>query len=393
MPPRKGWKQKKAAAEAAAEVAQETAQQPENHGPAHGAVGAEGVREALKARPRDDQGRVVLEELVETSVVAMFFLQKLGKATSTQIGEKINEIGAWVDEHLLLQAIEALQARGLISYATGRLKKGEFSRMWKLRSVVWSRPPEVAHITDLLPTLVATEEAQKIITEFNTGEREGDGVEKAKRKLGYADYVDLRVDFLTLDEMIGSQPLSPYLEKTYKKSPHNGVTEADLRFNRTPDGALQINSDAVSGWVRTGLRAHNFSEAAASYIGCSAAKIVPNCDLVQIVLPVIDSRTGAGAGLNKYECLPPGQKFSLHFRLPTRGVLKPMDFVRFLAKYGPRPMRGLSPARGNRFGKVAVVGHEVIGDFKDDRAILTSVMAGLPEEAREHYEKLLAEIG
>ncbi len=132
----------------------------------------------IKSRA-DAEGNLGIEDLVEASVLAMFFIQKLGKASQFQLAEKITASGGRLNDDLLLQAIEALQARGLVSYATGTdAKTQERVRMWKPRQSIWASPPEVAHITELMPALVATKECQALIDLFNAGEEKGEGQEK-----------------------------------------------------------------------------------------------------------------------------------------------------------------------------------------------------------------------
>lgn len=329
-----------------------------------------------------------LEGLVETSVVALFFFQKLGKATLDQVFESMQNIGADVSRPLLEQAVDALQARGILSYARGKTESGESTKMWKTRKLIWSNPPEIAHCSDLLPNLVSTKEAQELISTLNADEREGAGESKSKRDLGYTKYYRVRVDFITLDQFLGSQPTSPWLEKTVKNSPYNGV-EADLRFNRDPvTGEILIPSDVISGWLRTGLRFKGFSDSVIQYIGIDSARIKPKTPLKQMVYPVIDR--GRGAGLNTYECLSPGEKLSISFLVPERGFMGPEDFKRFLMFYAPVPMRGLSPARGKKCGKMAVVGFELFGYANDDEAMLKAVSSGLPEEAKAFYQAELS---
>lgn len=344
--------------------------------------------EALKKKLNAD-GNLELTELVEVSILSMYFIQRLGKATTGEVQEKMKAQHAIVDVHLLQQGIEALQARGLVSHASGRQGKiGERVVMWKAKNTIWAAPPEVAHIVDLLPNLVSTEEAQALIAQLNGQEEEGDGESKSTRKLGYDEYIDCRAEFITIDEFLGSQPSSPHLDALCKNSKYNGVT-ATLRFWRDPrDGALVLPSDCVRGWLRTGLRTEGFGDAAASYLGVSEVKIYPKKPLSQVALPVIDPRTGAGKGLTTYEVLQPGERFFAQFRIPTRGFMDAATFEMWLAGYGPAPVRGLSPARGGRFGKVALLSFEELGSCSDASVLLSSVSSGVPDEAKAYYAKL-----
>ena len=339
-------------------------------------------------RSRVKNGKLEIGDLVQATVLSMYFVQKLGQATLAQILAKIDEAAGSLNEHLLQQALEALRARGLASYASGRTEDGSSVKMWKPRRSIWAAPPEVAHITELLPTLVATPEAQDLIASFNEDESEGRGDKKEKRKLGYDDYFDCAATFETIDEMLGSQPASPWLDDICRRSKYNGV-KADLRFWRDhDDGALVIGCDAMRGWLRTGLRTLGLGESAAAYIGVGPVKIYPKKPLKQTALPVIDQRTGRGTGVPTYETLQPGERFTVHFRLPSRGLMTPEEFELWLAGYGPNPIRGLSPARGGRFGKVALVAFEVLGVMSSATTLLEGVSGMIPEHLRERYKDL-----
>lgn len=349
----------------------------------------------VAATPAEGAPKMEIAELVEASVLAMFFCQKLGQASAEDVREKIVAGGGEINEHLLSQALEALRARGLLSYARGRKAGGESIKMYRPRQVIWASPPEVAHLVDLLPRLVATPEAQQLIAKLNAAEEDGDGEEKARRKLGYDEYQDIVAEFLTIDQMLGSQPGSPYLDRLVKRSERLLKTSApddcDLRFWRDTDGALLIGADAVRGWLRTGLRTQGFADAAASYIGVSPARIFPKQPLTQTALPVVDARSG-GKGLVSYETLEPGERFTLRFRIPVRGFMSPAKFRAWLTGYGPLPVRGLSPARGARFGKVALVGFNVLGETRSAKSFIGAVFDDLPEEAKRFAATVMADL-
>lgn len=336
-----------------------------------------------------------ITELVELSVLAAFVIQKLGKASNPNIEAKIAEMGGTVNEHLLAQATEALQRRGILSYASGRRPSGERERQWVMRRTDFAPALEMAHITDLLPRLVATAEAKALIAELNGAEAEAapDETKKATRPLGYDEYVTCVAKFLTINQLLGSQPSSPYLEALVKASKHRDV-QADMRFWRdAASGDLALCSDALRGWLRTGLRTIGLSEAAASYVAVSDAVIVPQKKLTQAAFPIIDQRTNAGAGIATYECLAPHETFEVTFQLPTRGVMTPKQFKSWLARYAPNPIRGLSPARGARFGKAVLVGFRDLGPLYRGDAALRHVLPLVPPEYQGFYDEMIREAG
>ncbi len=335
-----------------------------------------------------------LKDLVEVSVLSMFFVQKLGKASMEDVDGKIKDIGGVVNEHLLEQALEGLRARGLLSYSRGKNKDGDSIQMYKTTKVKWAQPPEVAHVADLLPALVATEEAKEIIDVLNASEESGkDGTKKAKGRLGYTDYYELRVDFITKNPMLGSQPASQYLDGLVKKSPFPFPPyekgQNILRFWRDEETkAVVIPSDVVGGWLRTGLRlGFGLSDSVANYVSVDDIHIIPT-KLDQVALPIIDASTRKGLGIGVYELLPKGTEFSIHFRAPKKGLAEPHKFIAWLVAYAPKPVRGLSPARGKRFGKLEVINYKLIGESSNIENALSAVENDLqdPRAKKLHLE-------
>lgn len=352
-------------------------------------AGVADVNNGIKA----ELSAMELRDVVEVSVLSMFFVQKLGKASMEDVFGKIKDIGGVVNEHLLEQALEGLRARGLLSYARGKNKTGESIQMYKTTKVKWAQPPEVAHIADLLPALVATEEAKDIIDVLNAREEKGDGTKKSKTRLGYTDYYELSVTFVTKNPMLGSQPHSPYLQGIVKKSPFPYPAEEKgqniLRFWRDEkSGAVVIPSDVIGGWLRTGMRKHfGLGDVAANYISVDDVHIMPE-KLDQVALPIIDQQTRKGLGIGNYELLPKGTEFTIFFGVPKKGISDPMKFVSWLIAYAPKPIRGLSPARGKRFGKLEVVAYNIIGESKSITNALTAVENDLedPRAKKLHAE-------
>jgi hypothetical protein len=343
----------------------------------------------------DQKGNLPIEDVVEASIMAMFFIQKLGKVSQFQIAEKIAASGGRLNEDLLLQSIEALQARGLVSYATGTdATTKERVRMWKPRQAIWASPPEVAHITELMPALVATKECQALIDLFNEGEKKGEGEQKARRSLGYDKYYEVEATFRTVDEMLGSQPSSPWLQTIVKKSRYNGIDNADLRFWRDAEtGELIIGADAARAYIRDGLRTAGYAESIARYLAVDPVRIKPQKPLKQVILPVVDSGggRGRGKGLPSYEGLQPGEQITLKVRAPLRGFMSPKRFMVWLMGYAMRPLHGLSPARGGRFGRMEMTAYRVIGECRSGKTFVGSVVPDLrSEDAKSFYADVMA---
>ena len=348
----------------------------------NGTKNNDGVREQL--------GAMLIDDLVDASVLSLFFVQKLGKASASDVGERIKDNDGVINEHLLDQALEALRGRGLLSYARGAKRSGESVKMYKTTKVKWASPPEVAHIKDLLPELVKTEEAGRIINILNGAEEIGDGQKKSKRKLGYAEYWEIELHFRLLNPILGSQPDSPWLRKTVKSSKVKAPAECDLRFWRDDiTGQPMIPSDVVAGWLRTGIRVGlSKSDVVAKYIAADDI-LLDVKEVYQTALPIIVDNKGAGIGT--YELIPAGTKISTRIRIPARGIADPMSFVLWIASYAPKPLRGLSPARGRRFGKMELVDYKILGSSDVAEKALDAVMPDLKsDEAKKLYAELFA---
>jgi len=263
--------------------------------------------------------------------------------------------------------------------------------MYKTTKVKWAAPPEVAHIKDLLPTLVATEEATRIINILNGAEEVGDGESKSKRDLGYAEYWEIEIDCRLLNPIIGSQPDSPWMRHLVRKSGVKAPKECDLRFWRDEkSGEIMIPSDVVCGYLRGGVRfGLNKGDVIAKYLAADDIHIdVP--EVFQVELPVISDNKGSG--LTTYELVPKGTQFTMRLRIPAKGISDPKSFILWLAAYAPRPCRGISPARGKRFGKFEVVDYKIGGCSYQAANALTAVLNSVESpEAKRLYTKLLAE--
>ena len=161
------------------------------------------------------QGRLVIDDIVPASVLTMFFIQKLGKSSFRRITTKVEASNVVMDEHLLQNAIDALQARQYISYAKGKAQgSGEVIDQWKPRKANFGGMPDVAQVDQaFLSSLVSTPAAEELLGSLNEAEEEGDGTAKAKEKLKYADFYACEVLFGVKDMLLGGRPSSPYFDK------------------------------------------------------------------------------------------------------------------------------------------------------------------------------------
>jgi hypothetical protein len=335
--------------------------------------------------------------------------------------EKFEALHLEIDRDLCEQSLEGLRKRKMVSYGKTKNSRKEVVRTWSVRGVRWWDSIEVAQVDKLLPALIETAEAKALIDALNDSEKKGDGTSKSESndKMKYRDYVFVRLFFRTIEWMIGSQPSSPMLDDLVSRFPHgphgepvdlkqakakkakkakNGKeeeekeekveAEAELRFSRNPvTGEIQIGSDAVAGWLSNSLRlSDKVPETLEAYLVCDAINFTPAVPLRQSVFPIVTKNRGAGLG--SYETVEAGQEFSLVVGIPTKGYMSMLEFIAHVAAYVPRPLRGISPARGKRFGKAELVDFGVIGPWKEQGAMLESVEGLLTDQGKACLERI-----
>ena len=356
----------------------------------------------VSALKTNDKGQLVIDDLVPASVLIMFFVQKLGKASISQIATKVEAANVVMDEHLMQNAIEALQSRQFLSYAKGKKSgTGEIIDQWKARKANFSGVPETAQVSQsFLSELVATQDARDLIGSLNAAEEEGDGTAKAKEKLKYADYQATEVTFKVKDLLLGGRPGNPLLDQRIQRGPKY-PQEAKLRFPRNHEGNPVIPMSNIRGWLASGLRTINISEAVVGYIGIEGGRIDFKGPITQWAQPVVDlggaQRGAGGLGITTYEAIETSEdnpvtiKFT--FTMPKRGFLTHTQFVAFLIKYAASSPRGLSNARSNEHGFVEVVDAKFLGDVDTAKKAIEPVLDGMSPEGRLFAEKFLANLG
>jgi len=329
----------------------------------------------------------VSKDPVSLQILALYVVQKLGQGTLTQVQTELREkLKLEIHQNTLEIALDALRKRGFLSLNHGSDDEGNRLDLFGIRNLKFQAPPEVAHYSDLLPELLKTPEAEAIKAGLDEKEHQGETKEKASR-LGYRDYYLVKARFRTLDPILGGMPKSPYLDKLLRMSENK--VDADVFFDRDSDGAFVITSDQVAGWLRGNIRIANKGDVSI-YIGCSPAKFVPEKGRVeQIVLPVISQ--GKGCGLIKYEAVRAGVEFDITFNVPAHGVMSLPEFRSFLMLSGLQPIRGLSPARGKRYGRMLLIGFDSVRDTRNVKAAIEMALHTLPEELRKQYESVISE--
>lgn len=343
----------------------------------------------------DDQGHLIVEELTAAQVLIYFFIEKLGKPSLDQIEDRVMAAGVRVTRALLKQAVESLQARGFVSYATTEHPtSGEQVRGYKPRNVMFAAMPEVAHISyNFLASLVASPEATALITDLNVAEHEGDGTAKSRSKLKYADYFEVVARFVTLDRFCGGQVSNQYNDALIKRGPPH-PEECDLWLPRDDAGWPVIPVSNARNWIAGILRVAGFSDVVGEYLYLSPTRFDWDAGrTVQYSHPVISD--GRGVGLPSYEAIPSGARLEMRIAAPARGLLTPLQFEAALAAFAPRPPRGLSNGKSGEYGRCALVGFEVLGKSDDALVALANAERSVQEvpEAVVYMATLRERIG
>jgi hypothetical protein len=427
------------------------------NGQSNGTNGTNGHSRAEVVRAHAVGGLVEISDLATVAVLAVTLVKESGRLSVREMEERLQTIGATVNYHNLEQACERLRDREWFAYASGRKPTGDPEKKYKLRHE-WRAPLALnMPITQLLPSLLATPAAKKLLKDLgatwqdesvaidppaaspSAAEREDkpkrtvtsdEGTVTESQRIKYADYVRVRLDCVTLDELLGGLPENSYLLSQVQKSPqpitvgdgdetpaprarkakrvrasNNENAAADgepsgdaskpsgvLRFARDGfTGDLVITRDVVGGWTRNGFRQLNVSPEVLNYIGVTPI-ILPLRSVGRIgrlTLPI--NQNGKGKGLAEHEVLAPGVRFSVTYDIPEKGFMKALKFVKLMTYYAPNPQRGLSPGRSHRYGRVAVVGYEVLGrteDLVDSGLDHLANTKWLPAEAAAFARKL-----
>lgn len=322
---------------------------------------------------------VRLTDHTEVRIVGVYLVQKLGFPTAAELKQAAKDkLGATIHPSTLERAMKGAASAGFIAVHQKQVESGRTETAYKMKSLLWSNPPEYAHVLDLLPVLLKTPEAQTIKEWFD--KQEGKGGKKKRRGNDVDLYHALRWTCITTDPLLGSQIACEHTDRIRKEFPTNierDKVEVEGIFQRDPlTGEFLIPQDVLQGWfAANALRYMGLPEARSAYIAFASIRITPKGPVEQLVLPVM-SKQGPAAP-KKYECLPPGQEFEINMLAPTKGIMSVADYERIVLLAGLRPKRGLSPARGRRYGRFLVTSFEDRGLVADGD--LSFLEADVPE--------------
>lgn len=341
---------------------------------------AKGGNGAPKRQPKPVLTDV--KDFVQVGIIAVYLVQRMGKPTLAEMQEVIQtRLHANIGNRILKRALQGAAKRGIVAVLQTRQDDGGANvDCFSLKIVgIWKQPPEYAHILDLLDKLLRTPEAEQVKKWF-------DGSEKAtspKKARGNVidEYHAYAFTGVTLTEIIGSQIACPHTDsarqsagafvpgkkddskkKKDEKKDEESVMEGIFMVDALT-GDYIIPPDVMLGWFKTNAARYcGMADSRAEYIAFEPVRI-HNPKVTQLVLPVNGPR-GVSAP-KSFECISPGAEFTVHFLAPTKGWLKPEQLEKLVVLAGLRPRRGISPARGRRYGSFLVTSFEDKGPVKE----------------------------
>lgn len=348
---------------------------------------------------KKDQPRE-LKELLEVSIVGVYLVQKMGMPTLNEIKtEALKKLNCVIDGRTLSRALKGASKRGFIAIEQRQLDTGKTAKCYSMKTMIWKQPPEYAHIKDLLPVLLETDEAATIKSWFD--EKEKKGSTKKTRGNVVDDFHAFEFTAITLDPLLGSQINCQYSDAIKKEFPTNldkEEVEVDGIWQRDElTGEFVIAPDILQGWfISNAARYSGLPEARGLYIAFAPVRIQPNNifssngkgEVYQYVLPVNSSKSGPSAP-KPYEAIPAGQEITVRFLAPTKGCLLPEQYEALCIVASTRPRRGISPARGRRFGRFMLTSFTDYGPVKDGD--LSWILNDVPESVMDKHGAYIKE--
>lgn len=317
---------------------------------------------------------------VQVRVIALYLVQKLHEPTLAELSATAKEkLNANIHAATLGRVLSGLSKAGFIAINMKQMDGGTSERVFSMKDMArWRQPPEYAHILDLLPSLLASDAASNMKQWFDQqeggGPAAGDGSVKngkgkamtVKKPRGNVvdDYHSFTVVVRTRSVLLGSQIPCQASHEVKKMSPMasdkndkgedvemQGIFERDALF----PGTIVIQPDVLQGWFGSNVgRYGGAADARARYVAFSPVRIKPSRPMLQSVLPV-NSDKGRPSAPKSYETLRAGEVFKIRFLAPTKGLFTPAQYEKLFLIAGMRPRRGLSPARGRRYGQFEVM--------------------------------------
>lgn len=340
---------------------------------------------------------------IELAIVATYVVQKLGQPTLGDVQRQLDKLGVDLtpliaeadDEFVLKQVLGSMKKRDIIAQNKKQVgERGHSRTFYSMKKIKFATMPEAAHVKDLLPKLIATDEAKEVkrmLDGFETEIDEPDAKDK-KSKTKRAKYTDAHVYsvvFELKERLYAGRMLSPSLKDLIDKSKYQADTSVvlnedgtnkkpkkgdeiniDRYFDRADNGDIIFHSCMVRGWFSATLpRLTPHGESVGKeHCGFDAVIVKPDVHGIKLTeLPVQPSGFSQGGSVPQTcETIMPGERLLLRFWAPTRGFMPPKDIEWFVGFLGKHARRHLSAGRGTETGQMEMVAFVDNGHVWDD---------------------------
>jgi len=366
-----------------------------------------------QAQPKKQRVRPKKEretDLVRVGIIAVYLTQMLGKPTLEEIRTAASEkLFCTIHPKTLERALEAAKRRELVSINQDSMEDGVVRKVYSMKKIRWKAPPEYAHIKALWPKLVSSEEGMVIKAMLDMEAKAGEVKTRSGPRI--RDYHTFRVKAVLLTDIIGSQIRCPRTDEVRKKW---GIATPSVVLDLSDDkdddkkkkkkaleipmegifvideltGAYVLPQDMMQGWFGTNLRYLGLGDATSTYVSVQPVHIHPKQQPIQLVLPVNNKHAGP-APPKSHECIRAGEEIEINFMAPTTGAMTAELWEAFMILGGLMPLRGISPARGRRFGRFLVIGFEDLGPVDKPGGGLGFVGNLVPDAVMEKYGSYL----
>lgn len=328
-------------------------------------------------KPKKTVDLVELSERAEQAMALLYLIQFRGKASYDELRRDLRDyLGVKMHANTIKKVCEALKKGQFITLGLEQTERGDSQTTAAIRTLLYKGTLEMAHIRNLLPRLLATEGAKQIKAWFENEEQ----AKNSKTRSGpeYRHIHNFTVKGILLDLIIGSQIKCQHTDVIRAKFPEqnieqrfvigkkkkrgkaaNGddeeiVIEVSGLFSRCPlTGSYQIPSDVLRGWWKANaMKYADMAEGSGDHVAFATTYIDPQYPMTQLVLPV--QNRGQASAPKAHECIQAGEEITISFACPTTGYLHPAQIEKLVLLASLRPRRGLSPARGIRYGRFLV---------------------------------------
>ena len=305
-------------------------------------------------------GRTKITDMVQIHVILAFVVQKLKKPVLAEIYQTLEDIlQVDIAKNLIRRGLSGLNKADILATGNVMNATGALEPAWWMKTLWWSPSLELAYIVDLLPVLLSSPDTERLLAAFNA--QEGKGGKKKKVGNTYGDYHAYELIVYMVDYLMGGGISCPAVNLAHDKFKRKPIEEMTGCFYIDPlTGEYCLTSDALVGWFRENCtRFSDRAGASAVYVAFDPIKFTPK-RVIQNVLPV-QAAGGKQAVPKHYETVEPGFFIKMRLSAPVRGGFTPAQMEKILTLALARPLRGLSPARGRKYGRGLVVSFKDMG--------------------------------